>query len=64
MTLFNKTLNLLRNRPKWMSFTTIEKETGISKDWLKKFSQGKISNPGVNTIQELYEYLSGDYLDV
>jgi hypothetical protein len=29
----------------------------INYEWLKKFAQGKIDNPGVNTIEDLHERL-------
>lgn len=32
-------------------------EGRINYEWLKKFAQGKIDNPGVNTIEDLHETL-------
>lgn len=37
-------------------------ETKISFYWLRKFSSGNFSDPSVNRVQELYEYLTGEPL--
>lgn len=29
----------------------------VNYEWLKKFAQGKIDNPGVNTVEDLHELL-------
>lgn len=42
----------------------IAKETGISYFWLRKFKDDAIPNPGVNTVQKLYEFLSNSALDL
>ena len=63
-TLYEKTLNLFKNRPVWQTHKLIENETGIGRAWLKKFSYGEIENPSVNKIQTLYEYLTDTKLDV
>lgn len=60
LTLHEKTKDLLIHRPITLTYEQIEKDTGISKRWLKELSVSeKLSNPGVNSIQKLYEYLSG-----
>ena len=65
MSLINKTLHLLRNRPRTLTLAQVEKETGISEHWLKRFASEKsISDPSVNTIEKLYNYLSDDELQV
>lgn len=35
------------------------RDTGIGYFWLRSFAKGAYSNPGVNRVQYLYEYLSG-----
>ena len=60
----DRTLELLRDRNKLVTFRTIQNETKIKEDWLAKFSQGLIDNPSVNKIQTLYNYLSGHKLDL
>jgi len=64
MTLYEKTRELLKARPATMTFATIEQETGIKESWLRMFNRGKIEDPSVNTIQKLYEFLSGSKLRV
>ena len=43
---------------------TVYSETGISFDWLRKFSSGEFKNPSVNRVQRLYEFLKGEPLFV
>lgn len=42
----------------------VEQQTGVKKSWLYQFRRGHIDNPGVNTIQKLYEHFSGKALEV
>lgn len=64
MTLYNKTLELIKTRPRNLTFAEIEKRTGIKQSWLRAFSQGKIKDPSVNLIQSLYEFLTNTKLKV
>ncbi len=64
MTLYEKTRELLRLRPATHTFAAIEEATGIKESWLRMFNRGKIENPSVNTVQSLYEHLSGKKLKV
>ncbi|MBN46244.1 MAG: hypothetical protein CMH23_07200 [Methylophaga sp.] len=64
MTLYEKTRDLLKNRPVTVTFASIEDATGIKESWLRMFNRGKIENPSVNTVQALYEHLSGTKLRV
>lgn len=32
---------------------------GVSGPWVKMFRDGEVKNPGVDTIQRLYEHLTG-----
>lgn len=34
--------------------------SSVSFYWLRKFSSGRISDPSVNRIEELYKYLTGN----
>jgi hypothetical protein len=61
-TLHNEALTLIW--AKGIPLPKISKETEISYFWLRKFKQNAIPNPGVNTVQKLYEYLSGEKLGV
>lgn len=54
----DKTLKLLHNRDKEITFRKIQNDTGIKYDWLNKFAQGLIDDPSVNLIQTLHNYLN------
>lgn len=56
----DKTLELLQNRSIQQTFQKIEEDTGLRVDWLSKLSQGQIPDPSSNRIETLYEYLSGN----
>lgn len=56
------TKELLINRPRPTTLTIISDATGISVSWLNQFAAGKIENPSVNTIQALFEFLTGKAL--
>lgn len=61
-TLFQETLDLLREDPRTMS--EIAEQTGFNYDWLLKFYYSRIPDPSVNRVQELYEKLSGKKIKV
>lgn len=60
----DKVLHLLRTRNDSISFSQIQRDTGIKTAWLNKFSQGLIESPGVNIIQTLYNHLNNKKLEV
>ena len=60
----DKTLDLIQNRSVKLTFLVMSAETGIGERWMRMFSKDQIPNPGVNTIQTLYEYLSKKKLEV
>jgi hypothetical protein len=63
MNLKDKTLHLLKNRPRTLTLAQIEDDTGIGEAWLKRFSSERsIQDPSVNTIETLYNYLSDEKL--
>lgn len=64
MTLYERTLELLRGRPEELTLSKICKETGLKIDWIAKFVQGKVTDPSVNKVQKLYEYLTKSTLKV
>lgn len=49
---------LLRDTPR--PTKEIAKAIGTSTAWVRMFANDEIKDPGVNTIQKLYEYLSGE----
>lgn len=56
------TLRLLDETDK--SLPDIANAVGVSFYWLRKFKSGEISNPSVNRVERLYNYLSGKHFDV
>jgi len=62
LSLMLKTSELLEADPR--SLLDLHKESGISYYWLRKFKSGILSDPSVNKVQALYEFLSGTKLRV
>lgn len=62
--LHERTLYLVHNRSRKLTYDMIAKEIGENPNWIKKFSCGQISDPGVNKVEKLYVFLSGKELDV
>ena len=56
-TLLERTMTLLKNSDK--TVTVICQDTGISRRWINYLKAGEYSDPGVNKIEILYNYLSG-----
>lgn len=57
-----RTRSLLRETG--LSYLDIYAATGIAPDWLTKFVNGGIADPGVNRVEALYTFLSGRSLEV
>lgn len=55
LSLHRRTIKLLQDCPR--PLLTIAEDTGIGYHWLRKFKAGRFQNPGVNSVQALYEYL-------
>ena len=64
MTLLHETLHLLRQRPRSVTYEKIEEATGLKASWLSMLASDDIKDPSVNSIQKLYEFLSGKKLNV
>jgi hypothetical protein len=62
--LFSATFKLLDDRPRRITLAILEKETGIPEEWLKKFGQGVIGDPGVIRVEKLFVALTGKPLDL
>jgi hypothetical protein len=56
--LVDKTRELLKNRPAWMSYTKIRTDTELTESWLTWFAANKGNDPGAGKVQRLYDYLS------
>lgn len=52
------THKLLVERPRSLTYDEISKHTGISVPWLRDFAGGRRENPGICTVQALYEFLT------
>ena len=58
-TLYDRTLNLVRNRSRQITFRQIQTDTGLTVGWLEIFATGKMKDPGVCKVEALYVYLTG-----
>ena len=50
-------LKLLRNRPRYLTWHKIASDTGLGEAWLSLLNRDKITNPNINMMNCLYEYL-------
>lgn len=57
--LLEETFELLRNRPRHVTYAKIEKDTGISHHWINAMSRQTpaIEDPGVKRVETLNRYL-------
>jgi len=62
-TLVETTHELLVNRPRPVTFRSISESIDVSISWLESFSASRVVEPGCNSIQKLYEFLSGQKLN-
>jgi len=58
MSLLERTIQLLQDRPRNMTYADIEDATGLKAPWLSMIHRNLIPEPSVNAIQRLYEFLS------
>lgn len=58
------TRELLQKRPRSTTYTMIEAATGLSTAWLTDFISDRDRDFGVNKVEHLYTYLTGEKLDV
>ena len=61
-TLYKQTLKLLEASSSPLRQIAVDAD--LPYDWLVGVRYDRIKNPSVNRIQQLYEFLSGDKLDV
>jgi len=54
-TLLDLTKRLLKDSPLTLREISVGADVGY--EWLSKFAQGRIDNPGVKTVQNLHDYL-------
>ena len=58
MNLKNETLQMLDKTPR--TRVELAKLTGVDREWLAKFHQRRIPNPGVLHVQAVYDFLITD----
>jgi hypothetical protein len=61
--LTEKTLELLKNRPRTLEYEKISQDTGIGGSWLRMFATNRIKDPGCYRVETLYNYLSDKPLE-
>lgn len=64
MRLNTRTLALLKQRPRTMTYTAIADATGLDVGWIKAFAAGRHKDGMCDRIQTLWEYLTGTKLDL
>lgn len=52
-----KALLLLENRPRFITYQMIAKNTGLTTHWLKSFRSGKFNNPKSIRLERLINFL-------
>lgn len=55
-----KTIQLLKERPKTLTFALIAEETELTSGWLESLLYKKNPNPSVIQLEILYNYLNGE----
>lgn len=56
--LLQRTMTLLKARPRELTYPVIAEAIGVSAKWLEALIAGKIEDPGVNKIERLYNLLA------
>ena len=56
--LLDTTLQLLKSRPRSVTYDQIAAGTGLGKPWLEALAAGRIPDPGVRKIETLYAFLT------
>lgn len=62
--LLDKTLDLVRNRPRDMSYDDLAAASKVNPHWLKKLASGKIEHPSVCHVEAVYVALTGKPLEL
>jgi len=47
----------LQAAPRWLTLSQIATDTGLQVSWLSAFAGNKITDPGIQKVQALYDYL-------
>ncbi len=51
-------ITLLRLKNRQESLRAVASGAGVEFEWLAKFGQGRIADPGVRKVQKVHDYLS------
>lgn len=62
--LMNKTIELLKTRPRQLTYADVAKGASVTESWLKWFISDKCEAPDVNKVERVYNYLNGTPLNV
>lgn len=60
----DRTLELVQERHKSLTYKTISEQTGLKEAWVEAFAQERIANPGVRYVETLYIYLTRQALEL
>ena len=60
----DRTFQLLRDRPRYLSIKRIARETGLSESWLRHYATGSARAPDVDCVETRSIYFTGRTLDV
>lgn len=56
--MLDRTLQLVRERPRTLTYEQIANDTGLKVSWLEALASGRIPDPGVRKVETLYAYLN------
>ena len=56
--LLKRTQELVLNAPRRVSYEMMAAEAQCSSKWISLLAKGKLSNPGIVTVQRLHDYLA------
>lgn len=56
----DKTIELIKSRSVQITYETIAEKTGLSVRWVEEFANGRISNPGVCSVEAVYHFLTNE----
>jgi hypothetical protein len=52
----DRTLQLVRNRPRTVTYDTLAEATGLKASWIEAFACNRIPDPGVRKVEKLYAF--------
>jgi hypothetical protein len=55
--LHSRTLELVKNAPRHITYTDMAKNCGVSISWVSRFAAEQLDHPSVNIVECLHDYL-------